>query len=122
MLAATPIRVVAGFGYSDETTRTSERDPRKRVNAPGTRKMIAASPTPAMANIVAGGIRISVAVGGVVKATVKNATTHSGIASLRSSTNNMLYPLQQIHDAEPITLLQRVRRAMFSEPLLAHPA
>src|SRR6478609_1520256 len=71
------------IGSSDGTTRTSERDSRHRVIAPGTEKMIAANPTAATANIVAGGIRNSVAVGGVVKATVKNATAHSGIASLR---------------------------------------
>jgi hypothetical protein len=74
MLAATTIRALGGFGYSDGTRRTSERGAH-RVIAAGTKKVIAAIPTAAMANVVA--------VGGVVKATVKNATAHSGIASLR---------------------------------------
>jgi hypothetical protein len=50
---------------------------------PGIKKTIAAIPTAAMANIVMGGIRNTVAVGGAVTATATNATTHRGIASLR---------------------------------------
>jgi hypothetical protein len=44
---------------------------------------IAAIPTAAMAPIVAAGITNSVAGGGVVKATVKNATADSSIGTLR---------------------------------------
>jgi hypothetical protein len=60
---------------------------------PGIKKTIAAIPTAAMANVVAGGIRNSVAVGGAVKATVRNAMAHSGIASLRWNTNATSYLL-----------------------------
>src|SRR5688572_23948669 len=46
-----------------------------------------------MANTVVGGIRNSVAVGGAVRATVKHAIAHSGIASLRWNTNAISYLL-----------------------------
>jgi hypothetical protein len=60
---------------------------------PGIKKTIAAIPTAAMANTVVGGIRNSVAVGGAVRATVKHAIAHSGIASLRWNTNAISYLL-----------------------------
>jgi hypothetical protein len=61
---------------------------------PGLKKTIAAIPTAAMANTVVGGIRNSVAVGGAVRATVKNAMAHSGIASLRWNMNAISYLLE----------------------------
>jgi hypothetical protein len=48
-----------------------------------------------MANTVVGGIRNSVAVaGGAVRATVKNAMAHSGIASRRWKTSAISYLLE----------------------------
>jgi hypothetical protein len=61
----------------------------------GIKKTIAAIPTAAMANTVVGGIRNSVAVaGGAVRATVKNAMAHSGIASRRWKTSAISYLLE----------------------------
>jgi hypothetical protein len=56
----------------------------------GIKKTMAAIPTAATANIVAVGIRNSVAVGGAVRATARNATAHNGIASLRWNTSAIL--------------------------------
>jgi hypothetical protein len=63
---------------------------RNRGIEPGIKKTIAAIPRAATANTVVGGIRNSVAVGGAVRATAKNATAHSGIASLRWNTSAIL--------------------------------
>jgi hypothetical protein len=73
-----------------------------------------------MANTVASGIRNSVALGGAVRATVKNATAHSGIANRRWKMSAISYLLGVVRASRDVSLL-RVRRAMFSEPLLAHP-
>jgi hypothetical protein len=72
---------------------------------PGIKKRIAAIPTATMANTVVGGIMNSVAVGGAVRATVKNAMAHSGIASLRWNTSAISY-LLGILDESPTGLLQ----------------
>jgi hypothetical protein len=54
-----------------------------------------------MANAVVGGITNSVAVGGAVRATVKNAMAHSGIASRRWNTSAIPYLLGGILDESP---------------------
>jgi hypothetical protein len=54
---------------------------------------MAARPTVAMTNSVVGGIRNSALGGGAVRATVKHAIAHSGIASLRWNTNAISYLL-----------------------------
>jgi hypothetical protein len=58
-----------------------------------------------MANTVVGGIRNSVAVGGAVRATVKNAMAHSGIASLRWNMNAISYLLDQSSTRDRMELL-----------------
>ena len=63
----------------------------------GRQKSIAPMPTAAMANTEVSGIRRSVALGGAVRATVKNAMAHSGIASRRSITSAMSYFLGVIN-------------------------
>jgi hypothetical protein len=70
----------------------------------GIKKRIAAIPTAVMAKTVVGGIVNGVAVGGAVSATVKNATAHSGIASLRWNTSGISY-LLGILDESPTGLL-----------------
>jgi len=55
-----------------------------------------------MANTVGGGIRNSVVVGGAVRATVKNAMAHSGIASLRWNINAISYLLGEILAASEV--------------------
>jgi hypothetical protein len=60
----------------------------------GIKKTIAAIPRAAIANTVMGGIRSSVAVGGAVRASVKNAMAHSGTASLRWNMNAISYLLE----------------------------
>lgn len=116
--------VIAALARSrcpDGRTLTSARDVGNHRIDPGLKKTSAAIPTAAMANTVVGGISNSVAVGGAVRATVKHAMAHSGIGSLRWNTSAISY-LLGILDESPTGPLQRVRRAMFSEPLLAYPA
>ena len=67
---------------------------------PGITKTIAAIPTAAMANSVVGAIRNGVAVGGVVRATVKNAMADSGIASLGWNTNAISYLLGILNESQ----------------------
>lgn len=53
----------------------------------------------AMANTVAGGVKNGVAVGGAVRATVKNAMAHSGMASLRWNMSAISYLLGILDDS-----------------------
>src|SRR5437773_10847976 len=61
----------------DGRTRTTERDVRNQGSTHGIVNTITAMPKTAMASSVAGGIRNCVAGGGAVRATAKNAITHS---------------------------------------------
>jgi len=79
-------------------------------------KRIAAIPTAIMANTVVVDIVNGAAVGGAVRATVKNATAHSGIASLRCNTSGISY-LLGILDERPtglptVSAMRDVQRAI----------